>query len=95
MGLSEKTKITDAISRAEKAVNGFLGIAEYMLERGTMKMFRWKPGMVRFMRDASEYGSYHQKLCVLVLDGLTNLLHICVASLYAALVHVAYIEHGF
>ena len=39
-------------------------------------------------------GSNHQQLSVLILDGLTHLLHIGVAGLDAALIHIAHVEHG-
>ena len=45
-----------------------------------MKMFRWKPGMVRFMRDASEYGSYHQKLAELFRPRLQSDWCLCDAG---------------
>ena len=39
-------------------------------------------------------GGNDQQLCVLVLDGLTHLVYIGVACLYAALVNVADIQNG-
>lgn len=43
-------------------------------------MFRWEPEMVRFMRDASEYGDYNQKLAEMLLPQLSADSHICDAG---------------
>ena len=46
---------------------------------GAPMMFRWQPDMVRFMRDASEYGSYYRELSRAILPYLGN-GHICDAG---------------
>lgn len=40
----------------------------------------WYEDMVRFMRDASEYGTYNQKLAELLSPHLTKQMHICDAG---------------
>ena len=48
---------------------------------GNLNMMQlWYEDMVRFMRDASEYGNYNQKLAELLAPHLTNDLHICDAG---------------
>lgn len=40
-------------------------------------MFQWTPDMVRFMRDAAEYGDYNQALARLMAPWLTERTHVC------------------
>ena len=39
-------------------------------------MFRWEPDMVRFMRDASTYGSYHAELAARIAALLPPNAHV-------------------
>jgi len=43
-------------------------------------MFNWTPDMIRFMRDASEYGNYNQILLQKMLPYLHSDMHICDAG---------------
>lgn len=43
-------------------------------------MFQWTPDMIRFMRDASEYNQYHQKLTAQMLPWLNRDTNICDAG---------------
>lgn len=43
-------------------------------------MSLWKPDMIRFMRDASEYGTYYSELAKLLLPYLGNDSHVCDAG---------------
>ena len=43
-------------------------------------MYLWKPEMIRFMRDASEYGSYSSELARLMLPYLTEDSRVCDAG---------------
>lgn len=43
-------------------------------------MFRWEPQMVRFMRDASEYGSYYSELAERISRHLPDDAHVCDAG---------------
>lgn len=43
-------------------------------------MFRWEPDMVRFMRDASERGDYHDRLAAIVCNHAGNADCICDAG---------------
>ncbi len=43
-------------------------------------MFHWTPDMIRFMKDASEYGSYNQQLVDRMRPRLTPNTHICDAG---------------
>ena len=43
-------------------------------------MFQWGPDRIRFMRDASEYGDYHQRLAELMSPWLHKETHICDAG---------------
>ena len=43
-------------------------------------MQRWEKDMVRFMRDASEYGTYHQELANRLSPYLNKEMHICDAG---------------
>ena len=45
-----------------------------------MIMQRWEKDMVRFMRDASEYGTYHQELANRLSPYLNKKMHICDAG---------------
>ena len=45
-----------------------------------MKLENWHADMIRFMRDASEYGDYYQKLTETMLPWLTSDIHICDAG---------------
>lgn len=40
-------------------------------------MFMWKPDMIRFMKDASEYGDFNEKLAGLIAPYITKDSHIC------------------
>ena len=40
-------------------------------------MYHWTKDMIRFMEDASAYGSYHKKLAALILPYLQGCSHIC------------------
>lgn len=43
-------------------------------------MYQWAEDMIRFMRDASEYGDYNQKLAEMMRPWLTKDSHICDAG---------------
>ena len=43
-------------------------------------MFQWKEDMVRFMRDASEYGSFNETLASLIAPHISKESHICDAG---------------
>lgn len=43
-------------------------------------MYMWKPQMIRFMRDASEYGDYNRKIAELILPYVNKNSHICDAG---------------
>lgn len=43
-------------------------------------MYQWKPDMIRFMRDASEYSNYNRDLAEVMLPYLTNESHVCDAG---------------
>ena len=43
-------------------------------------MFRWEPDMVRFMKDASEYGDYHARLAARIAAHLPAGAHVCDAG---------------
>lgn len=43
-------------------------------------MFLWKPDMIRFMRDASEYGDYNRELANIIVPHLEPDSHICDAG---------------
>ena len=43
-------------------------------------MFQWKPDMVRFMKDASEYGSYHREVVEWLRPWLRPDWHVCDAG---------------
>lgn len=43
-------------------------------------MYHWKPDMVRFMRDASEYSSYNSELCSVLLPYIGKNSHVCDAG---------------
>lgn len=43
-------------------------------------MFRWEPDMVRFMRDASTYGDYHERLAARIAARLPAGAHVCDAG---------------
>ena len=45
-----------------------------------MPMFEWTPDMVRFMRDASEYGGYHEALARKIAAHLPPQAHVCDAG---------------
>ena len=45
-----------------------------------MKLEFWQADMIRFMTDASEYGSYYQRLTETMLPRLTPDMHICDAG---------------
>lgn len=48
---------------------------------GSIKLIQlWYEDMVRFMRDASEYGTYNQELAKLLAPELTRDSHICDAG---------------
>ena len=44
------------------------------------RMQLWYEDMIRFMRDASEYGTYNQKLAEVLAPALTKNMHICDAG---------------
>ncbi len=43
-------------------------------------MFRWQPQMIRYMKDASEYGFYHRKLAEKIVKHLPENANICDAG---------------
>lgn len=45
-----------------------------------MKLEAWKPDMIRFMTDASEYGDYYQQLTKKMLPWLRPDMHVCDAG---------------
>lgn len=43
-------------------------------------MFKWEPDMIRFMKDASEYGDFNEKLAGLIAPYINKDSHICDAG---------------
>jgi len=43
-------------------------------------MFKWEPDMIRFMKDASEYGDFNEKLAELIASYIDKNSHICDAG---------------
>lgn len=56
-------------------------------------MFRWNAEMVRFMRDASEYSDYHQRLARWMLPDLHPADHICDAGCGLGYLSLALFPH--
>lgn len=59
-----------------------------------MPMFEWTPDMVRFMRDASEYGGYHDALARRIAAHLPPQAHVCDAGCGLGYLSLALAQHA-
>lgn len=50
------------------------------VRRGKPMMFEWRPDMIHFMRDASEYGDYNERLAELIAPYLPKNAQVCDAG---------------
>jgi SAM-dependent methyltransferase len=57
-------------------------------------MFEWTPDMIRFMRDASEYGGYHDALAQKIAAHLPPQAHVCDAGCGLGYLSLALAQHA-